>query len=118
MPPLDRTIALTQRQGRTVIVGKDLHLDMTRVLQVPLQVDVGTAERALRRPATGFKGCRELAGAHRHPHADTSPTGGGLDHHRVADACRFTNGGSFIRECGRSCYDRSAGLDASEPGLD
>ncbi len=118
MPPLDRAVALTERKGRTVIIGQDLHLDVPRVLQVSLQVDVRAAERTLRRAAAGLKGSRELAGPHGDPHADAAPAGGGLDHHRVADPLRFSNGGGIIGECGRSGHDGDAGLDHSPAGLD
>ena len=101
-----------------MIVGQDLHLDVTRVLQVPLQVDVGAAERALRRTPAGFKRRWKIAGPHRHPHPDATPAGGGLHHYRVADAFRLANRGSFVGKRGRPRHDGNPGFDHAAAGLD
>ncbi len=101
-----------------MIVGEDLHLDVTRMQQITLQVDVGIAKRALRRPAAGFKRRGELLGAFRDPHADPAAAGGRLDHHREAEAFRLGGSGPFVGERGRSRHHGDAGRDHSPAGLD
>src|SRR5260370_31533158 len=46
MSPLDGTLALAQAHNVAVLVGQNLKLDMPRVLDVLLHVEVTVAERA------------------------------------------------------------------------
>ena len=59
MPPLDRAVALAEVHDVAVRVGEDLHLDVARILEVLLDVDVGVREEALAL-ARGLleRGCR------------------------------------------------------------
>ena len=45
--PLDRAVALAEVDDVAVRVGEDLHLDVARILEVLLDVDVGVGEEAL-----------------------------------------------------------------------
>ena len=56
MPALDRALALDERQHGAVLIAEQLHLDVPRLHDPPLEVHGGIAERR-----TGF-GSR---GAHR-----------------------------------------------------
>ena len=118
MAPLDRAFALTQRDGRAVIVGKDLHLDVSRMLEIALQVDVGAAEGALRSSSAGFERRGEIIGPLGDPHADAAAAGGRLDHHRVADPFRLGERGRFVGERGRPRDHRDARGDHPAAGLD
>ena len=118
MPPLDRALPLTQGDRRAVIVGKDLHLDVARMLEIALQVDVRAAEGALRRSSAGFERRGEIIGPLGDPHADAATAGGRLDHHRVADPFRLGDRGRFVGERGRPRYHGDARGDHPATGLD
>ena len=47
MAPLDRALALAEMHHGAVMIAHHLHLDMARVLEIFLDVDVGHAERGL-----------------------------------------------------------------------
>ena len=118
VPPLDRALPLSQGDGRAVIVGKDLHLDVARMLEIALQVDVRAAEGALRRSSAGFERRGEIIGPLGDPHADAAAAGGRLDHHRVADPFRLGDRGRFIRKRGRPGHHGDARGDHPAAGLD
>ena len=53
MPPLNRAFALDERQHGAMVVGQQLHFDMTGSFEPPLEVDRGVAKCAAR-----FGACR------------------------------------------------------------
>ncbi len=72
-----------------VRIGQHLHLDMARLLEIFLHIDVGIAERRLgfrTGQAEGFLQLFRIAGM---LHALAAAAGGGLDQHRIADAGGF-----------------------------
>src|SRR5712691_7878768 len=85
MTPLDRTLALAEVDEVAVVVAEDLELDVPRVLEIFLDVDVADAEGrlclALRRPQEVAK----IAGRADDAHAAATAAGHRFDHHRVAD---------------------------------
>ena len=101
-----------------MVIGQDLHLDVARMLQISLQVDIGAAERALRRPAAGFERRRELFGPLRDAHPNPAPAGCRLDHHRVTDPFRLAKGGAVVGERRRTGNHGNAGIAHSATGLD
>ena len=54
-PPLDRAVALAEVDRVPVRVREHLHLDVPRILQVALDVDVGVREVRLALAARGFE---------------------------------------------------------------
>ena len=65
MAPLDRALALAEVDDRAVMIAEHLELDVARVLDVLLDVDVADAERGFR---FALRGLERLA---------TAPTGRG-----------------------------------------
>ena len=83
--PLDRAVALAEVDDVPVGVGQHLHLDVPRVLEIPLDVDRRVGEV---RPALALGGLEALHGLVRRPdhlHALAAAAGGRLDQQRVAD---------------------------------
>src|SRR5690242_21831907 len=84
MTPLDRTIALAEVHAHAVAIAQHLHLDMSRLLDVLLAVDLGRAERG---PGLGLAcGKRLCAGAAltHDPHPATAAAGGRFEADRTA----------------------------------
>ena len=83
--PLQRTLALDERQHRAVLVAEQLHLDVTRLQDPPLEIHGGIAEG---RPGLGARRTQRarqfLARGHR-AHALASTAGNRLQHQRIAD---------------------------------
>jgi hypothetical protein len=88
VPALDRTFALEQMHDPAVAVGDDLKLDVTRVLDQPLDVERSVAEggRRLTTRLCDRRQQRRLV-AHRF-HADPAAALGGFEQHRQADPPR------------------------------
>ena len=59
-------------------VAQHLDLDVTRMVQVTLQIDRTIPERGFRLPAGGFERPRQLCGLSNNPHALPPATGGSL----------------------------------------
>ena len=86
--PLDRAVALAEMHDVAVRVREDLHLDVARILEVLLDVDVGVGEEALAL-VRGLleRGCRLRLGA-RDVEALAPAAARGLEGHREADRPR------------------------------
>ena len=86
--PLKRAIAFKQMHG-LFAVAKDLHFDMARFGDEFLDQHIGVAKGCLglgaRTLQRGLKTVRRL----HQPHALATPTGDGLDQHRIADLIRL-----------------------------
>ena len=83
--PLQRTVALTQRQHVARAVAKNLHLDVARIADEALQKNTGIGKIGLRQPFHRLKGTAQGLGVRAHLHANATPTGAALEHHRVAN---------------------------------
>ena len=83
MPTLDRAIPLPQVLYAAVLVGKDLHLDVARIADELLDVDVPTSERFARFPTCHVEYAPEFLGVPRHAHPPTAASRDGLHHDGV-----------------------------------
>ena len=89
VPALDAAVALPEVGDCAGAVADDLHLDVARVRQQPLDVDVAVAERRLRLgPAARVRLVDVLGGRAHGAHAAAAAAGDRLDHHRAAVAQR------------------------------
>src|SRR4030095_10808094 len=70
MPALDRALPLVQVHDRTVSIGEDLDLHVTRALQVTLEIDRRVAERRLGARARHCESRGQVGGALHAPPAD------------------------------------------------
>ncbi len=82
--PLQRAFALTQLRDATGAVADDLHLDMPRATDQPLDIHVAVAERGACFGLAACVGLVNLAGVMHCTHAAAAAAGDGLDHHRAA----------------------------------
>ena len=84
VPPLHAALALAERVRRAVGVAEDLHLDVARLVDVPLEVDARVRERRLAAVRAALQGALEpVLGGH-DLHADAAAAADGLDHDRIA----------------------------------
>ena len=111
MAPLDRAVPLAEVDDVAVRVREHLHLDVPRVLEVPLDVDRRVGEI---RPALALRGLERLHGLVGRPH-DLHPlaatAGSRLDDQRIADL--LAERGDLVRRpdrIGRARNDRDARL--------
>ena len=107
---LDRAVALAEVDHVPVRVREHLHLDVSRVLEVPLDVDGRVGEIRLPLPLRGLERLRRLLGRADDLHPLAPAARGGLDQERVADlrAERHDLLGRADR-VGRAGDDRHAG---------
>ena len=84
MAALDRALALDERNHRAVMIGKQLHLDVTRSHDAALEVDGRVAEGRSGFRAGGAKRARQVVRAVHDAHALAAAAGHGLQHQRVA----------------------------------
>src|SRR3546814_9211364 len=85
MAALHRAVALAQMDGLALTVGQHLNLDMARVLQEFLHVDLAIAECRLGFALGGDDGVEQGGIGVYHAHAASAAAAGSLDDHRVAD---------------------------------
>ena len=85
---LEGAVALSEVAHRTGAVADDLHLDVARAADQPLDVEAAVAERGERFGAAARVGLLHLLGALDDAHAAPSPAGDRLQHHRAAGAER------------------------------
>ena len=67
MPALHRAVAIEQRDGLAVRIGKDLHLDVPRGRKVALEQQPVVAERGARQALRRFDRGRDFGGGMRPP---------------------------------------------------
>ena len=84
-PPLQRAVALAQRDDVAVMVAHHLELDMPRQLEEFLHVDGVVGESGQRLCLGDVDGAREGRLAVHYAHAAATAATRGLDDHRVAD---------------------------------
>ena len=98
---LDRAFALPEMADGAVAVADDLHLDVPRLADQPLDIDAVTAEGRLGLGLAARIGLLELVAVLDDAHAASAAAGHGLDHHRAAFAERGEEG-FCVRERGRA----------------
>ena len=110
MAALDRAVALAEVDHVPVRVGEHLHLDVPRVLEVPLDIDGRVGEIRLPLPLRGLERLRRLLRRADDLHPLAPAARRGLDQERVADlrAERHDLLGRADR-VGRAGDDRHAG---------
>ena len=82
---LHRAVALAQVHHVAVIVGEHLELDVPRLLEELLHVDLGIAEGGERLRLGHADGIQQRGVGVHHAHAAAAAAAGGLDDHRIAD---------------------------------
>lgn len=82
---LHRAIAFAKVDCIPETVGQDLDLDMARIFQVFLQIDVGISEKALCLRTGHVHGVDQRCFGMDDAHPASTPSTRGLDDHRVAD---------------------------------
>ena len=83
---LDRALALDARYHRAVVIAEQLHLDVARSEQSPLEVDGRIAERRCGLGSRRAQGAGQFIRLRHRPHALAAAAGHGLQDQRVADA--------------------------------
>ena len=86
---LDRAIALVEVQDAAVAVADDLHLEMARGGDEPLEKDRVVPEGHARLASGAGEGGTEIGGLRNHPHAASAPARRRLDEHWPADPLRL-----------------------------
>ena len=90
---LQRAVALAQVNGAALAVAQHLDLDVARLLEVLLDIDIAIAESGLRLRLGRAHGEFEIGLGASHLHAAPAAAGSGLDDDRIADvgghAARF-----------------------------
>ena len=86
--PLDRALALDERDDGAVVVAEQLDLDVPRTGDPALEVDGRVAERGPGLGARGADRVEQRVGGFDHAHALAAAAGDRLDHQRIADAAR------------------------------
>src|SRR4051794_22907226 len=85
MAALNRALALTKVNDRAMVIAEYLKLDMTRVLDVLLEVHVPHAERGFGLPLRGLQRFRQLPRCADHAHPAAAAAGHRFDNHRVPE---------------------------------
>ncbi len=84
VPPLNGAFPLAQVDDVPLRVGEDLELDVTRIGQVPLDVDIGDAESVGGDCLRGGERFQQFALVRRDGHPDPSSASGGFDDDGIA----------------------------------
>ena len=84
MASLDRAVALAEVDDVPVRVGQDLHLDVSRIVEVALDVDGGVGEVRLALPSRSLERPLDLVLRARDPQSLSAAAGRRLDGDRVA----------------------------------
>ena len=92
VPPLDRALAFSQADHIAVLVGQNLELDVARVLDVLLHVEIAVAERRRRFLLCLPVQSRQILLVAHDAHAAPATTRRRLDDHRVSDLPRPLRG--------------------------
>ena len=109
MTALDRAVALAEVDDVPVRVGEHLHLDVARILEIPLDVHRGVGEVRLPLALGGLERLHGLAGRPHDLHALAAAAGRRLDDQRIADL--LADGDDLVRRAdgvGRARDDRDA----------
>src|SRR5262245_24258059 len=90
MTSLDRALTFAKVDEVAMMIRKHLKLDMSRMLEVLLDVDVAHAERRFGFPLRGAQQIAEIAGRTNDAHAPSATSSHRLDDHGVSDVlCRL-----------------------------
>ena len=111
MAALDRALALAEVHDGAVVIAEDLELDVARVLDVLLDVDVADAERRFGLALRGLERLRQLRRRADDAHAAAAAAGDRLDDDRVAELLRdFLRLVLAVDRAVAARQDRHAGL--------
>ena len=117
--PLQRAITLAQMHRPATAVAQHLDFDVTRFLQVFLDIDIAIAEGRLGFGLGGAHGDLEIVLALRHLHAAATAAGGGLDDDGIADiGCRLARLGEIGDAAFRARHHRNTKLPGGQLGRD
>ena len=86
--PLDRAVAFSEPNDVAVAVREDLHLDVARAPDLPLQVQSGRSEGRGRLAGRASPGSLEVLVADDDAHPLATAASGRFEEHRVADLLR------------------------------
>ena len=86
---LQRALALAERPDLPVLIGERLKLDVLRLLDETLEVELGIFEGVHRLGGRGFERAAHLSFTANDAHAAPAAAAARLDHDRVADAGGF-----------------------------
>jgi hypothetical protein len=96
MPSLHRAVALAEMDGVAHLVGQHLELDVTRVLQILLQVNHVIVEGRRRLGLGQGDGVEQGRFGVHHAHPAPAASAGRLDHDRIADLARQLQGALLV----------------------
>src|SRR4029077_7351713 len=85
---LDRAFALAEVDDRAVVIAEHLELDVPRILDVLLDVDVADAERGFGLALRGLERLRQLLEIADDAHPASAAARDGLDDHGQAEVFR------------------------------
>src|SRR5271163_864314 len=100
MAPLNRAVALAEVNRRAMQIGQNLKLDVTRTLEIFLQVHLARAERRLGFTLRQREQPRQLVAVAGNSHPFAAAARGRLDQYRVAEAFRVGLGLSQLGDSG------------------
>src|SRR5574341_1019166 len=116
--PLDRTLALPKVDDVPLFVADDLDLDMPRLSDVFLDIDIGVAEGGQGLGLGHNEGIREFRFFHDDPHSFAAAARCRLDDYGEPEVPRNIEGALlFPHDAGAARQDRNARLDRRLPGL-
>src|SRR6185295_15599735 len=88
MSALDRAVARTEREHMAVRVAGDLHLDVARATDAPLEEEASVAEGGTRLGGSRPERCRQRRRVLHHADAAAPAACGRLDDQRIAEPLR------------------------------
>ena len=85
VPPLHRAVALEQVRDVAVAIADHLHLDVTRLVDQSLQIDLAAGETALGHRGRALHHAEQFLGRTRWQHSDSAAPRSRLDQNWIAD---------------------------------
>src|SRR5712691_10298587 len=111
MPPLNRTLALAEINTLAVLIGEHLNLDVARMIDKALDVDVAVLECGCCFLRSRFQRLAHLTFRTHDAHAAPAAAGGSLDDHGETDLARNGERFSLRLQCFRTTGNNgNAGL--------
>src|SRR5437867_3309137 len=101
MAPLDAALPLAERRHPAAVVRENLDLDVTRPLEVLLDVQAAIAEGFLRLASGGGESALDLRVVADEAHALAAPARDRFQEHRIPEPFGFTPGVERIAQLGR-----------------
>jgi hypothetical protein len=114
---LGRAVALAECYHPALAVAEQLYFQVTGAGDIGLDEYAGIAEVALAESAHRVEGARQLGAILTDLHADPAATGGGLEHHRIADALGLGEGRRGAVEQTGAGHQRHLGALGNQAGF-